>query len=77
LGEIIEGDWIFPNGTYFRGKFEKNHPKGFGTWHFANGNVLIGEFSHYFIDDEANTDNTKLKLNWATTQERIEAKIFD
>ena len=45
-GQIMEGKWIFSNGTYFEGKFENNYPKGEGVWHFANGNTIKGEFTH-------------------------------
>ena len=45
-GQILEGKWIFSNGTYFEGKFENNYPKGEGIWHFINGNVIKGEFTH-------------------------------
>jgi len=45
-------------------------------WNFANGNKISGEFSHYFIDDKTNPDNTVLKLNWKTNAETIDINIF-
>lgn len=71
--EIQEGDWIFPNDkvypkeTYFRGKFDKNNPKGEGTWYFKNGNIIKGEFSH-IIPENNDDKNTKIKLNWVSFQ---------
>jgi hypothetical protein len=69
--EIQEGDWIFPNDkvypkeTYFRGKFDKNNPKGEGTWFFKNGNVIKGEFSH-IIPENYDEKNSQIKLNWVS-----------
>ena len=44
-GKIVSGKWIFPNGTYFEGKFQKNYPIGEGVWHFSNGNTVKGTFT--------------------------------
>ena len=38
------GQWIYPNGLYWKGNFENNKPMGKGTWYFKNGNTLEGEF---------------------------------
>jgi len=43
-GSITKGKWIYPNGMYFEGGFEKNKPKGEGKWFFKNGNCLEGEY---------------------------------
>ena len=37
-GQICEGKWLYPNGSYFEGLFENNMPKAQGQWHFGNGN---------------------------------------
>ena len=39
------GQWIYPNGLYWKGNFANNMPMGVGTWIFKNGNTLEGEFS--------------------------------
>jgi len=40
--KLIKGEWIFPNGTVYTGKFEYNKPVGDGIWKFSNGNVVEG-----------------------------------
>ena len=62
-GIILEGDWIFPNGTFFRGKFKGNKPEGSGEWHFTNGNKVKGDFAQTPIED---TDPVQVKLSWTT-----------
>ena len=47
-----------------------------GVWNFANGNKISGEFSHYYIDDKTNNEKLMMKLNWNTTPEVIDPKIF-
>ena len=42
--KILEGNWIYPNGLYFEGKFANNKPFGKGVWHFRDGSRLEGEF---------------------------------
>lgn len=37
-GQMVQGKWKYPNGTYFEGNFDNNQPKGKGSWHFENGN---------------------------------------
>ena len=39
-GNIVQGRWYYPNGTYFEGNFDNNMPKGTGKWHFHNGNTV-------------------------------------
>merc|ERR1719263_370672 len=43
-GKIVSGEWIFPNGTFYSGKFKYNKPDGKGVWVFKNGNQLTGEY---------------------------------
>ena len=42
--QMKTGQWIYPNGLYWKGNFENNKPMGKGTWYFKNGNTLEGEF---------------------------------
>lgn len=44
MGQIEQGKWIQPNGTFYEGKFANNKPNGQGKWVFKNGNVLDGEY---------------------------------
>lgn len=43
-GKITSGQWIFPNGTFYSGKFRYNKPFGKGVWVFKNGNQMSGNF---------------------------------
>ena len=43
-GQMISGEWVYPNGTNYRGNFDNNKPKGKGTWTFENGNVVAGAY---------------------------------
>ncbi|CAE8737629.1 unnamed protein product [Polarella glacialis] len=43
-GKIVSGRWIFPNGTFYSGKFRYNKPFGKGAWVFSNGNQLAGDY---------------------------------
>jgi len=43
-GKITNGQWIFPNGSYYTGKFRYSKPWGRGAWVFKNGNQLTGEY---------------------------------
>lgn len=43
-GKMQSGEWIFPNGTFYSGKFRYNKPFGKGVWIFKNGNQLTGEY---------------------------------
>mmetsp|Transcript_35778 Transcript_35778/g.92020 ORF Transcript_35778/g.92020 Transcript_35778/m.92020 type:complete len:260 (-) Transcript_35778:95-874(-) len=43
-GKITNGKWIFPNGTFYSGKFRYNKPFGKGVWVFQNGNQLTGDY---------------------------------
>ena len=44
-GNLVQGKWLFQNGSYFEGHFDNNQPKGVGQWHFANGNVIEGLYT--------------------------------
>ena len=59
-GKFIQGKWIYPNGTYFEGRYDNNRPKGQGKWNFNNGNVVKGEYSQVI------TLQNELKLIWRT-----------
>lgn len=43
-GKITNGQWLFPNGMFYTGRFRYNKPFGKGVWAFANGNQLTGEY---------------------------------
>jgi len=51
-GKITNGMWLFPNGTFYTGRFRYNKPFGKGVWVFKNGNQLTGEY----IQKEDKTD---------------------
>ena len=63
-GMIVTGKWTYPNGTYFQGAFGFNQPKGAGSWHFANGNVVDGVYSQ---TKRADVEGDEIKLAWKTT----------
>mmetsp|Transcript_17037 Transcript_17037/g.17717 ORF Transcript_17037/g.17717 Transcript_17037/m.17717 type:complete len:224 (+) Transcript_17037:10-681(+) len=73
-GEILSGKWIYPNGTYYEGLFEKNLPKGDGSWSFTNRNVNTGEYKH----SEARVGNSgeiSTKLTWSPKEEVFDPRI--
>jgi len=43
-GKITTGRWVFPNGTFYSGRFRYNKPFGKGVWVFNNGNQLTGAY---------------------------------
>jgi len=43
-GKMSSGQWIFPNGAFYSGRFRYNKPIGKGVWVFPNGNQLTGEY---------------------------------
>jgi len=47
--QITQGQWIFPNGTYYEGKFSNNKPNAEGVWKFTNGNQLSGHYKQNII----------------------------
>ncbi len=63
-GQIVKGEWKYPNGTKFVGAFDNNKPKGKGKWEFENGNVVEGEYTQTrraHIDD-----GDDIRLAWRT-----------
>ena len=62
-GQMISGQWIYPNGTHFEGGFDNNKPKGTGTWSFENGNKVKGTYRQTRkVEDSAND----IKITWST-----------
>merc|ERR1712060_431865 len=57
--KITSGKWVFPNGTFYSGKFRYNKPFGKGVWVFANGNQLTGAYQQKEQEnpDEAGGDD--------------------
>merc|ERR1712056_24188 len=53
-GKITSGKWVFPNGTFYSGKFRYNKPHGKGVWVFPDGNQLTGEYQQ---KEQANEDD--------------------
>lgn len=47
--KIVEGRWVFQNGSYYQGEFKDNKPNGAGTWHLQNGNKLEGGYKQTVI----------------------------
>ena len=62
-GNLINGKWIYPNGTFFEGNFDNNQPKGEGKWNFENGNVVKGVYTQIV---RADVENLEIKLAWKT-----------
>jgi radial spoke head protein 1 len=44
-GQIVNGEWKYPDGSKFNGTFDNNKPKGRGKWVFNNGNVVEGDYT--------------------------------
>ena len=42
--QMKSGQWIYPNGLYWKGNFESNTPMGRGAWYFKNSSTLEGGF---------------------------------
>lgn len=51
-GKMTNGQWIFPNGTFWSGKFRYNKPYGKGIWVFRNGNQLMSTFEQKELVNE-------------------------
>ena len=65
-GQIVSGQWRYPNGSYFQGNFGFNQPKGAGTWNFANGNKVEGIYTQ---TKRADVAGNEIKLSWRTTSD--------
>jgi hypothetical protein len=63
--KIVEGKWIFPNGTFYSGQFKENKPNGNGVWSVNTGNQLEGSYKQTVLENE-DPEDTKihLKLDW-------------
>lgn len=66
-GQMVNGKWLYKNGTYFEGNFDNNQPKGHGSWHYDNGNVVKGAYTQ--IKRADTKDETAIKLTWKTTSD--------
>jgi len=44
-GKMSSGKWVFPNGTFYTGKFRYNKPFGKGVWVLPSGNQLAGIYN--------------------------------
>ena len=62
-GNLVQGKWYYPNGTFYEGNFDNNMPKGVGQWNFKNGNTVEGIYSQI---KRADVDSQELKLGWKT-----------
>lgn len=65
-GQLVKGQWRYPNGSFFEGNFGFNQPKGAGKWQFANGNVVDGIYTQ---TKRADVDGNEIKLSWRTTSD--------
>jgi hypothetical protein len=65
-GQIVSGEWKYPNGTRFEGSFDNNKPKGKGKWVFNNGNVVEGLYTQTKKAEQVEDD---IKLTWKTTSD--------
>lgn len=65
-GQIVSGQWKYPNGTYYEGAFDNNKPRGKGRWNFANGNIVEGDYTQTRKADNTGDD---VKLTWKTTSD--------
>ena len=63
-GQLVQGQWRYPNGSYFEGNFDFNKPKGAGQWKFTNGNTVEGTYTQ---TKRADVDGDEIKLAWKTT----------
>ena len=66
-GQMIQGKWLYPNGTYFMGNFDNNQPKGHGKWNFTNKNVVEGDYTQVKRADVS--EENVIKLSWKTTSD--------
>jgi len=73
-GEIITGKWLFPDGTYYEGIFEKNLPKNIGEWSFSNENKIKGEYKHTEARNPE-TGEITTKLTWNPEEEIFDPRV--
>ena len=66
-GQMVNGKWCYSNGTYFEGNFDNNQPKGKGSWHYVDGNVVQGIYTQIKRADV--DDENAIKLTWKTTSD--------
>jgi hypothetical protein len=66
VGQIVSGEWRYPNGTRYEGAFDNNKPKGKGKWQFANGNSVEGVYTQTKKAEQVEDD---IKLTWKTTSD--------
>ena len=64
---MVNGQWLYKNGTHFTGNFDNNQPKGKGTWNFADGNVVEGTYSQIRRADV--DDDNSISLSWTSTSD--------
>jgi len=83
-GNFVQGKWMYPNGMYYEGEFEKNKPKGrgnverkaLGRWYFVKtDNTAEGDYTQSIIEEEtAEGDKiTKVKVDWKTDGDIVKA----
>lgn len=65
-GQLVSGQWKYPNGTFFEGAFDNNKPKGKGKWVFQNGNEVQGEYTQTVSGVDI---GEYYKLAWKTTSD--------
>lgn len=71
-GALVEGQWVWRNGTTFEGNFKMNKPHGTGRWIFPNGTRVQGTYSQRVLPvDEAPDDDPqpaqRIQLHWITS----------
>lgn len=70
-GQMVNGKWLYKNGSFFQGNFDNNQPKGRGCWNFSNGNKVDGDYQQIKRAD-VEEDNL-IKLSWKTTSDITKA----
>ena len=60
---MVAGQWQYSNGSYYKGNFDNNKPKGNGEWVFKNGNKVSGTYTQT-RKAETNKGEDDIKLNW-------------
>ena len=62
---MVQGKWIFSNGTFYEGSFTNNKPNGNGVWVFVNGNKVNGSYKQAIIPNEDPDDKrVNIKLEY-------------